>query len=633
MTLFLVTQRSFVFAGATDLAAGPGTTVLEPGGRFEGRFSAASNHLIDKLDAPPGVVPAASVWPVPETLTPITTEVGRTGFCRALTDAALGEKADRNYLVALAWFLSDGLTRFGAPSDARIGPFAYSQAEWMAGLAALAATPGAPRIGVEHLFDPTWQATMAAIRSGRAAKAFTASAGRAPLPIELFFYERLGDEGLALLQLDPSRPCGDAFATTLAFGSYRAEIAARTSGEIVATVREGLARGFAASRADIARLPPHLAFCGDDDAAPWLAVARSMTAKDAAFADFADRMGRETENVRRSAAFAAFCLGRCGVPEVQRTLPLGNTSGLPSTWTGWGTKAPDRAPAGSLVVARDESGQARVGLLAAILQGDTARVLLCRDDGPLSLDTVTIARDRIDALRWLDLLGPLRSSGSGGGGSGGDNPTLGSLSKRYESGRGGPGTVSTGHGDAGGVSYGTYQFASNTGSAAAFVAGLPPEFRARFAGTTPGDAAFSAVWIALAAEDAAGFGRLQHDHIKAQFYDVLAASLRKREDFDVDARSLALQNGCWSTAVQHGPGGAAGIVAPILDRLKSNGPPLTDLKAFDREALCALYAERGRRNGDGSLVYFSNNAPGVQEGVARRFENELADALRMLESG
>ncbi|MDB5486771.1 MAG: hypothetical protein JWQ58_486, partial [Reyranella sp.] len=271
------------------------------------------------------------------------------------------------------------------------------------------------------------------------------------------------------------------------------------------------------------------------------------------------------------------------------------------------------------------------GLLTALLQGDTARVLLCRDDGPLRLDTVTIPRDRIDALRWLDLLGPSRSSGTGGGGGSGD-PTLGSLSKRYESGSGGPGTVSTGHGDAGGVSYGTYQFASNTGSAAAFVAGLPAELRARFAGTTPGDGNFSAVWIALAAEDDVGFGRLQHDHIKAQFYDVLAAMMRKRAGFDVDARSLALQNGFWSTSVQHGPGGAAGIVAPILERLKESGPPPADLKSFDHEALCALYAERGRRNDDGSLRYFSNNSPGVQEGVARRFESELADALRMLES-
>ncbi len=33
---------------------------------------------------------------------------------------------------------------------------------------------------------------------------------------------------------------------------------------------------------------------------------------------------------------------------------------------------------------------------------------------------------------------------------------------------------------------------------------------------------------------------------------MLAAMMRKRAGFDVDARSLALQNGFWSTSVQHG---------------------------------------------------------------------------------
>ena len=45
---------------------------------------------------------------------------------------------------------------------------------------------------------------------------------------------------------------------------------------------------------------------------------------------------------------------------------------------------------------------------------------------------------------------------------------IGILSEKYEG--GGPATVSTGEGDPlGGVSYGTYQLATNTGSAAAFV--------------------------------------------------------------------------------------------------------------------------------------------------------------------
>src|SRR5262249_46471025 len=49
--------------------------------------------------------------------------------------------------------------------------------------------------------------------------------------------------------------------------------------------------------------------------------------------------------------------------------------------------------------------------------------------------------------------------------AGGELPPLGSLSEKYESGGRGPGTVSTGKGDLGGVSYGTYQLSSKVGRA------------------------------------------------------------------------------------------------------------------------------------------------------------------------
>ena len=52
----------------------------------------------------------------------------------------------------------------------------------------------------------------------------------------------------------------------------------------------------------------------------------------------------------------------------------------------------------------------------------------------------------------------------------------------------------------------------------------------------------------------------------------------------------------------------------------------------DRQLIVAIYAERGRRNADGNLVYFSKNSKAVQDGVARRFVDEARDALRMLES-
>ena len=42
-------------------------------------------------------------------------------------------------------------------------------------------------------------------------------------------------------------------------------------------------------------------------------------------------------------------------------------------------------------------------------------------------------------------------------------------------------------------------------------------------------------------------------------------------------------------------------------------------------------AERGRRDGNGELAYFSSSRADVQAGVAQRFEDERRDALNMLD--
>jgi hypothetical protein len=51
----------------------------------------------------------------------------------------------------------------------------------------------------------------------------------------------------------------------------------------------------------------------------------------------------------------------------------------------------------------------------------------------------------------------------------------------------------------------------------------------------------------------------------------------------------------------------------------------------DKAMLQALYAERGRKDMSGALVHFKGASPAVQKAVARRFENELRDALSALD--
>ena len=135
---------------------------------------------------------------------------------------------------------------------------------------------------------------------------------------------------------------------------------------------------------------------------------------------------------------------------------------------------------------------------------------------------------------------------------------LGALSAKYETGGRGPGTVSTGAGDRGGVSYGSYQMATKMGVPARFVgqAGFP--WVQDFKDLVPGTAQFTACWKRIAAAQTDAFQEAQHEYIKKTHYDLLAAKILNDDNLDVNSRSRALQDVVWSTAVQHG--GATPIV-------------------------------------------------------------------------
>jgi len=201
---------------------------------------------------------------------------------------------------------------------------------------------------------------------------------------------------------------------------------------------------------------------------------------------------------------------------------------------------------------------------------------------------------------------------------------LGELSAKYETGGRGPGTVSTGAGDPGGVSYGSYQMASKMGVPARFVsqAGFP--WLSDFQGLKAGTAAFTACWKRIAAAETDAFQRAQHAFIKKSHYDLLAAKVLNEDRLDVNTRCNALQNVIWSTAVQHG--GATPIIHRAIAKVSV---PATD-PSYDEKLICAIYAERGRKKADGNLAYFSKSSPGVQKGVSNRFKSELQDALAML---
>lgn len=203
----------------------------------------------------------------------------------------------------------------------------------------------------------------------------------------------------------------------------------------------------------------------------------------------------------------------------------------------------------------------------------------------------------------------------------GDEP-LGKLSEKYESGNRGPATVSTGKGDPGGVSYGTYQLASKFGRADEFVKKYYPD---EFKGLKSGTAEFTAKWKELAANDAAGLRKKEHAFIKDTHYDPQVKKLAKDAGLDVTKRSAALRDVVWSVAVQHGPGTDVIVVSlkPLAEKQK-----LDDVT--DEDIIRAVYAERGRKDKEGKLVRFKSVSEEWIPALTKRFESELKDALAML---
>src|SRR5205085_3396994 len=128
----------------------------------------------------------------------------------------------------------------------------------------------------------------------------------------------------------------------------------------------------------------------------------------------------------------------------------------------------------------------------------------------------------------------------------------------------------------------------------------------------------------IAASNPEEFQASQHDFIKKTHFDPLVQKIINEDGLNVLTRSHTLQDVIWSTAVQHGPGNS------IPHRALANVRSRPEDPNFDESFISAIYAERGRKNAAGGLVYFSRNSASVQSGVARRFRDELKDALRML---
>lgn len=232
---------------------------------------------------------------------------------------------------------------------------------------------------------------------------------------------------------------------------------------------------------------------------------------------------------------------------------------------------------------------------------------------------------------------------------------LGQLCRKYESGD--PGSISSGEGDAGGKSYGAYQFSSAYDKPRDFFRWCQDsnsytyrEFGNRLSDAYAEDggygAAFDKTWKALARENYEGFFRAQQTYVGMNYYEPTVAALeRDIPGFDMSNYSIALRNVIWSRAVQLGQGGACQMMDYVVDTLGgfTNQPESELIDAIYRESgevrpirdgdRYWMSGETAERYGVSNMVlsWFRGSSGDVQLGVYLRLRvNEVAEAQQML---
>lgn len=179
------------------------------------------------------------------------------------------------------------------------------------------------------------------------------------------------------------------------------------------------------------------------------------------------------------------------------------------------------------------------------------------------------------------------------------NWVLGKTSEKFETGGRGVGTVSHGRGDHGGVSYGSYQLATNTGTAAAYI--KQSRYAQEFAGLKPGTPEFTAKWKAIAAREPDAFKADQHKFIERTHYAPVVRAL-KQQGLDIEHASPALRDAAWSTAVQFGPGLAATMIGRARTGAKSDIDIVRNLQQYKIDNNDRLFRSSNATNRAGTLA-------------------------------
>ena len=204
-----------------------------------------------------------------------------------------------------------------------------------------------------------------------------------------------------------------------------------------------------------------------------------------------------------------------------------------------------------------------------------------------------------------------------------DAEKIGTLSARFESGA--EGIAAIGYDQMGGTSYGKYQIASRPGSMEHFLRFLDaaaPDVSAKLRAAGPANTGgrkgrMPAAWREIAEQEPDRFAELQERFIRDSHYAPALEAVR-RAGFNTEEFSPALKEVLWSTAVQHGPHGAAKIFIRAAEQADASRPG-------EKDVIRNVYASRAKQ--------FTSSTESVRTAVQQRLRQEQRLALSMTEGG
>ena len=210
---------------------------------------------------------------------------------------------------------------------------------------------------------------------------------------------------------------------------------------------------------------------------------------------------------------------------------------------------------------------------------------------------------------------------------------VGTLAAKFESGS--EGIAAIGYDRHGGTSYGKFQLSSRAGTMGNFINYLEekaPDMAKKLAAAGSSNTGrrtgkMPEAWKELAAAEPQRFEELQDDFIRKSHFEPAMQNIAESTGIAFEKMPAALQEVVFSTAVQHGPSGAARIIAKAVDRvgagkLQTAQASPENIKRAGRDLIKQIYSIRAGQ--------FVSSTERVQAAAKSRLNNEMHEALNML---